>query len=108
MAEQLYQINEVGKQPNVTVRVLPFSAGMHRAEMANGAFTILEFPENGSGRQTEPTILYSDGLTGALYLDKPQEVDAYASVWASIKAACLSEAQSRKLITSIAEEYASS
>jgi transcriptional regulator with XRE-family HTH domain len=106
MAEQLRHIVAVSRQPNVSVRVLPFTAGRHRAERANGSFTILEFPEQGARRQAEPTIVYSEGLTGALYLEKPHEVEAYAGVWREIEAACPSEAQSRKLIASIAEEHA--
>ncbi|MFY1697338.1 MULTISPECIES: helix-turn-helix domain-containing protein [unclassified Solwaraspora] len=98
-AEQLNQIVTVSRQPNVSVRVVPFSAGLHRATLANGAFTILDF--DGSD---EPTIVYADGLTGALYLDKPAEAAAYEEVWSTVESTALSEAQSRKLISSIAEE----
>ncbi|HEU4423780.1 MAG TPA: Scr1 family TA system antitoxin-like transcriptional regulator [Pilimelia sp.] len=41
--------------------------------------------------------MYSDGLTGAIYLDKPAEIEAYEDVWASIHAASLDEAASQKL-----------
>lgn len=98
MAEQLRHLNAVGELPNVSVRVLPFDAGLHRAEMANGAFTILEFPD-----VREPPVIYSDGLTGALYLDKPQEVAAYEQVWADIDDRCLDGPQARKLIAAMAE-----
>ncbi|WP_117668890.1 helix-turn-helix transcriptional regulator [Micromonospora sp. MW-13] len=97
--EQLGHIIGVSRQPNVSVRVLPFGVGLHRAGLANGAFTILDF--DGS---SEPSIIYSDGLTGALYLEKPAEVAAYGDLWSAIEKKALSEAQSRKLIASIAEE----
>jgi hypothetical protein len=105
MARQLHHINEVSKLPNVSVRVLPLNAGLHRA-MTCGYFAVLDFPQNGS-REAEPSIVYSDNLTGALYLDKPQEIDAYSKVWYSVHTASLTDAQSKKLITAIAEEYSS-
>ncbi|BCJ62234.1 transcriptional regulator [Micromonospora endophytica] len=98
-AEQLTHLVTVSRQPNVSLRVVPFSVDLHRSSMTNGAFTILDFDE---GR--EPSIIYSDGLTGALYLDKPAEVEAYGAVWSATEKKALSEAQSRKLIASIAEE----
>ncbi|MGC4804166.1 helix-turn-helix domain-containing protein [Micromonospora sp. DT233] len=98
-AEQLEHVVTVSRQPNVSVRVIPFGVGLHRAGMANGAFTILDFD-----RGNEPSVIYSDGLTGALYLDKPAEVAAYEAVWSAIEKKALSEAQSRKLIASVAGE----
>lgn len=106
MAEQLRQIAAVSRLPQVAIRVLPFSAGLYRAERANGGFTILDFPEDGLGRRAEPPIVYSEGLTGALYLEKAQEVETHAAVWQDIVDGCLTETQSRRLIASIAEECA--
>jgi transcriptional regulator with XRE-family HTH domain len=103
MTAQLGKINDTSRLANVAVRVLPLDAGIHRAALAGGPFTILEFPPN--GRSSEPSIVYSDGLTGALYLDKPSEVAAYDDVWQSIQALSLSEARSRELIRAIAKEY---
>jgi transcriptional regulator with XRE-family HTH domain len=97
--EQLQKINEVGGLPNVTVRVLPMAVGVHRAALTGGGFILLDFSPN--GRAAEPSVVYSDGLTGALYLDKPQEVTAYNEVWASIQELCLDENETRKLIDSI-------
>ncbi|WP_413775635.1 Scr1 family TA system antitoxin-like transcriptional regulator [Micromonospora sp. RTGN7] len=49
-----------------------------------------------------PSIIHSDGLTGALCLDKPAEVASYGDVWSATEKKALSEAHSRKLIASIA------
>ncbi|WP_255563041.1 Scr1 family TA system antitoxin-like transcriptional regulator [Micromonospora sp. RP3T] len=51
-----------------------------------------------------PSLVYSDSLTGALYLDKPAEMGAYGEAWAATEKLALNEAQSRKLIASIAED----
>ncbi|MGC9667470.1 helix-turn-helix domain-containing protein [Planosporangium sp. 12N6] len=104
MAAQLEHLVDMAQRPNVSVRVLPLSAGLHRASSC-GAFTILEFPESAGGRDGEPATVYSDNLTGALYLDKPAEVAAYAEVWRSVVDACLDEPRSHGLIAAIAREY---
>jgi hypothetical protein len=78
------------------------NAGIHRAALAGGPFTILEFAPTSRG--PEPSIVYSDGLTGALYLDKPREVAAYDEVWKSIHAAALDESRSRKLVAALMKE----
>ncbi len=105
MAEQLRHLTRAGGLPNVSVRVLPYAVGIHPAAMAGGPFVILDFPDNGDVRGAEPTTVYSDGLTGSLYLDKPTEVDAYGAVWDEITKSSLNEAQSKKLIATIAKEF---
>ena len=48
--------------------------------------------------------VYIDGFTGALYLDKPREVEQYARAFGGIWDACLDETASRDLIHHAAEE----
>jgi hypothetical protein len=47
-----------------------------------------------------------DEFTGALYLDKPNEVELYAQAFDSIWAAALNEPKSRTLILQSAKELA--
>jgi transcriptional regulator with XRE-family HTH domain len=70
MAAQLEHLIKASELPNVTLQVLPFHVGTHAAEA--GAFTILRFPE-----PDLPDVVYIEQLTGALYLDKRDDVDAY-------------------------------
>jgi hypothetical protein len=107
MAEQLRHVNEIGQLANVTVRVLPLSVGLYRGAGIS-AFTILEFPSNGNGRESEPPTVYAGSLTGALYLDREKEVEAYGAMWADVTAISLDESESRQLIAEIAEEYGGS
>lgn len=104
MAEQLQQILKATELPNVTVQVLPFSAGLHAGAMA-GAFSILEFPEDSNGREMEPPVAYLEAATGAIYLDKPHEISAYNAIWADMGDRALSESRSKSLIQQVAEEY---
>src|SRR5262249_43074424 len=69
---------------NVVCRVTPdrsklTALGPYRALLA-GAFVILSFPTEGA-RPAEPSIVYSESLTGALYLDKDKEISTYEADW---------------------------
>ncbi|MGC9670361.1 helix-turn-helix domain-containing protein [Planosporangium sp. 12N6] len=105
IADQLRHLNEVGKLSNVSIRVLPLSTGLHHAAMTGGSFVILDFPTGGAN--PEPPTVYSDGLTGGLYLDRPQEIAAYERVWTGLVRSCLTEQQSTKLIAAAAKEWGS-
>ncbi|GIF73212.1 helix-turn-helix domain-containing protein [Asanoa siamensis] len=102
MAGQLRHLADANEMPNVAVRLLPFSAGLHRWA-SGGGFAILDFPEQ-RGREPEPPTVYSDGPTGALYLDKTREVDMYESIWLSASESALDSAQSTRAIRALSEE----
>ncbi len=72
MRAQLEALIDAATLPNVRIQVIPFHAGGHAA--AGGAFTILRFPD-----QHLPDIVYLEQLTGALYLDKRDDVDLYVA-----------------------------
>jgi len=61
MAEQLDQLADAALLPNVSIRVVPFSAGLHRG-MLSGPFAILRFPVNGDGQESEPPVVYVTDL----------------------------------------------
>jgi transcriptional regulator with XRE-family HTH domain len=103
MARQLERLVEAGRLPTVSVRVMPFGAGLHHGAMS-GPFVILRFPLNGNGQETEPPTVYVDGFTGALYLDKPHEIDRYDTAFTNIWESSLDERASEELITQVARE----
>ncbi|RKS72217.1 Xre family transcriptional regulator [Actinomadura pelletieri DSM 43383] len=70
MRGQFEHLIEMSKLPNVTIQIMPFKFGGHAAE--GGAFTILRFPE-----QDLPDVVYVENLTGAMYLDRRDDVDTY-------------------------------
>ncbi|HET6484168.1 MAG TPA: helix-turn-helix transcriptional regulator [Actinoplanes sp.] len=100
MRNQLVHL--ANSRPNVSVRVLPFAVGPHKAA-SSGQFTILEFPAVGTA-SPEPTTIYCESLTGALYLDKLSEVTTYESIWDELASAALSRADSDDLIAAISKE----
>lgn len=102
MQKQLAHLVNASTRPNIGVRVIPFRAGPHKAA-SSGQFTILDFPAVGT-TSPEPTTIYCENLTGALYLDKVKEVEAYETVWAGLEAVALSRSASDDLIGSIIKE----
>ncbi|MEO3777287.1 helix-turn-helix transcriptional regulator [Micromonospora sp. B11E3] len=102
MAGQLRHLLTIGQLPNASIRVLPLTAGLHRGAEA-GTFVILDFPW-GKRTTPEPSVIYCESWTGALYLDRPEEYAAYQQVWASLNDLALDEAQSRQLINKIVGE----
>ncbi|MEU1360164.1 helix-turn-helix transcriptional regulator [Micromonospora zamorensis] len=102
MAEQLDRLLERTELPNVSIRVLPLSAGAHYGALA-GAFVMLDFPLV-NRVVPDQSVVYSESVTGALYLDRPDEFAVYEKVWASLLDLALDEEQSRRMIGKIKEE----
>src|ERR671910_839305 len=77
MKGQLQRLLEATELPNVTLQILPFDAGAHAAMV--GSFSVLRFPD-----QELPDVVYLEHISGASYLNKPDEVDQYLHVMESI------------------------
>ncbi|MGH3771098.1 MAG: helix-turn-helix domain-containing protein [Pseudonocardiaceae bacterium] len=103
MVNQLERLAKASELPTVSLRVMPFRAGLHYGIMS-GPFEILRFPLNGTGQQTEPPTVYVDGFTGDLYLDKPHEIERYDTAFTNIWESSLDEGASQELITQVARE----
>lgn len=101
MARQLDALVVTSQRHNVSIRVLPLSAGLFRWA-STGTFTMLDFPTD--VREPEPTTIYMDGPCGAVYLDKAYEVETYEDAWRSLGERALDADESRELITGIAKE----
>ncbi|WP_181718992.1 helix-turn-helix domain-containing protein [Nocardia gipuzkoensis] len=104
MAPQLHHLAEVGKLPNVTVRILPFMAGAPVGDPV-GQFAILEFDKNLKGVAVSPPVIYLETFTGCMYLEKPDDVQRYDRVHDSLRRAALDEADSRSLLRQVAKEF---
>ncbi|NEW37925.1 helix-turn-helix domain-containing protein [Nocardia cyriacigeorgica] len=70
---QMAHLVELSRLPNVTIQVVPYSAGEHAA--AGSSFSILRFAE-----AELPDIVYLEHLTSALYLDRREDLALYLSV----------------------------
>ena len=97
LAAQIERLMDAVNEPNITLQVMPFRYGGHAAD--GGAFTIMRFPE-----ADLPDIVYMEYLTGALYLDKPDEVERYAAVMERLSVAATSPDRTRELLASMLKE----
>jgi len=70
---QLDHLIAMNERSNVSLQIVPLSAGGHAA--AGGSFTILRFAQ-----PDLPDVVYLEQLTSALYLDKHADTDHYAMV----------------------------
>lgn len=105
MAGQLSQLIEIGKLPNVSIRVVRFDAPNHLGLVAKD-FVYVEFPKHSNPALTEPPVVYAEGFTGMLYLDKPVETARYRAAYSAIQRVALNENDTRHLIEAIAKEHA--
>ncbi len=99
MREQLEHLVEQSQLPHVTVQVIPFDMGAHPG--LNGQYAILEFPD-----ASDSSVVYIEGVTSDLYLEKPADVQKYSVMYEHLRAQALNVEQSRQLIGEIAKEYA--
>lgn len=90
MAAQLRHLRERSALPNVTVRVLPFSVGLHRAHA--GPFQILEFPD-----AVGADVVFIEGPSGDTY-EHESDVDLYKDVLADVSDRALDPDASREIV----------
>jgi transcriptional regulator with XRE-family HTH domain len=99
MREQLDHLIEMSQLPHVTVQVLPFEVGAHPG--LNGQYAILEFAD-----AADSSVVYLEGVTSDLYLEKAQDVQKYAVMYEHLRAQSLNVEQSRQFIAKVAKQYA--
>jgi transcriptional regulator with XRE-family HTH domain len=97
MREQIRHLIKMADHPAVTLQVLPFTAGGHRA--LGGPFTILRFAE-----PDLRDVVYIEQLTSALYLDKPTEVDSYLEVMEQLCLQAEPVARTQDVLNAILED----
>jgi hypothetical protein len=78
MDEQVTRLHDLARLDNIDIRVLPWDVGAHAA-MSVGAFAILDFDD-----PDDPAVVYIETHTGAMYLEKPDELSEYRDIADSI------------------------
>jgi transcriptional regulator with XRE-family HTH domain len=94
---QLEVLVEANARPNITIQVMSFELGAHPA--MTGSFSILRFPEEDLGDD-----IYVELMTRALYLDRQEEVDAYAEVMERLTLGAHPHTQTPEIIERILKE----
>ena len=94
---QLTALREAADRPDVTLQVLPFTAGANAG--MDGKFAILTFPH-----PDDPPIAYVEGLMGDLYVEAGQDVDRFTLAWTRLTTQALSPADSTRMISTLIQE----
>ncbi|CCH35724.1 helix-turn-helix transcriptional regulator [Actinosynnema sp. NPDC047251] len=97
LGRQLDHLLTAAQRPNVSIRVLPYTAGVHPA--LHGPFTIMEFPI-----ARDPGVVYVEDRIGGRYRDNVEDIDEYAAVAGRLLELALPEPDSASMIGSIREE----
>ncbi len=96
MRAQLDHLSDVCDQPGFALQVAPDSAG---AYLVPGSFSILRFAV-----PDLPNVVYVEQLTSAMYLDKPVDVDRYATVMDKLSATAAPPEESKEIIRARLED----
>ncbi|MFI9049314.1 helix-turn-helix domain-containing protein [Streptomyces sp. NPDC053427] len=99
MREQLDHLVEMSHLPHVTVQVLPYDTGAHAG--MSGTFSILEFDD-----ASDSSVVYIEGVTSDLYLEKTNDVHKYTIMYEHLRAQALNADQSREFIARAAKAHA--
>ncbi|MCX4981502.1 helix-turn-helix transcriptional regulator [Streptomyces sp. NBC_00572] len=99
MVEQLEHLIEQSHLPHVTVQVIPFEMGAHPG--ISGQYSILEFPDT-----SDSSVVYIEGVTSDLYLEKAQDVGKYSVMYEHLRAQALNVEQTRDFISEMVKKHA--
>ncbi|WP_286250433.1 helix-turn-helix domain-containing protein [Streptomyces graminofaciens] len=98
MRDQLDRLLEVTEKDHVTLQVAEFAAGPHPGTY--GPFCLFRF-----GEPELPDMVYSEYLTGALYLDSRHEVSMHLEVLDHMAAHAASAERTREILRGYRDRY---
>jgi hypothetical protein len=97
-AKQLDYLAEMARLPHFDLQVLPFSAGPHAA--MGQTFTVLRFP----GEEAGLDFAYLENDRGALYLERPVDVERYQTIFNQLAAVALTSRETREFLAKVSPE----
>ncbi|AZM52645.1 transcriptional regulator [Streptomyces sp. WAC 01529] len=97
MREQLDRLLEATEMPHVTLQVAPFAAGPHPGTY--GPFVLFRF-----AMAELPDMVYSEYLTGAVYLDARKEVATHLEVMDRMAAQAATAQRTKDILRDVRKE----
>lgn len=91
MREQLDHLIEMGMRANVTIQVMPFSAGAYGT--MEGAFMIIGYP-----RDEDPPAVYLEHPGGGAWVENESDVGRFSAMFDEVTNLALTSADSAELI----------
>lgn len=98
MRDQMDKLLEFAERDRVTLQVAEFASGPHPGTYA--PFTLFRF-----GEPELPDMVYTEYLTGALYLDSRREVAAHLEVLDHMSTAAASAERTKKILRERREDF---
>jgi len=96
LRSQLDRLLDLTSMSNITLQVVPYQTSGYGAE---GPFTLLRFAESELS-----DIVYVEHLAGALYLEKPEEVEIYSRALDRLAVEAETPARSRQMLLKARED----
>ncbi|MFG3614400.1 helix-turn-helix domain-containing protein [Nocardia sp. NPDC047654] len=97
MAGQHRHIADMSLRENISIRIVPFAAGLP-AGAAIPPYIILDFLR-------EPSVVYTEGAVGTMILEQHDEVARFQTIHDALRGAALDEQPSRDLLRATARRY---
>ena len=98
MHQQLAHLVTLSDQGKTTIQVLPFNAGAHAG--TTGPFVLLQFAD-----PVDPDVVYLETIPEGLYLEGPNDIQAFMLAFDRLLAAALHPDDSISLIQRTADAY---
>lgn len=95
MSRQLRHLVDSASRPNVTIQVVPFSAGQHAS--TEGSCVVFEFGE-------DPVIILLEGKLSDLFLEEPEEIETYQEAVQRLLRVALDPTESVAFIDRLSKE----
>lgn len=96
LKQQIEHLLEVTELPHICLQIVPYNQSGYAAE---GAFTLLQFAE-----PELPNITYIEHGSGAIYLEKPDEIELYSRAFDRLTVDAETPERSRQLLTKLRAE----
>lgn len=99
MREQLEHLLTLLERPNITLQVLPLTAGAHPG--VDGTFTILGFPPE---LENDPGTVYAENRAKGYYYENAQEIAVHRAAMRHLQAAACEPQETPAVIQQIVKE----
>ncbi|SFQ19595.1 Helix-turn-helix domain-containing protein [Amycolatopsis arida] len=96
MNEQLLHLGFVAERPNVSIRVLPSSAGL--GNLCGGHMTLMGFAAHGS-------VLFAETRVAGLFVENREDIASTRTFLGQLADEALDERQSREFLARVANDY---
>lgn len=91
---QLQALEAATTTPNITLQVIPFSAGAHPG--MPGSFVLMTFAD-----PMDMDLIYIDSMAGDLFLESDADISRYTTMFDTLRAVALGPDDSRALISQL-------